>query len=72
MNPIEKQELLEELEEQYHVDVKSGDALVWVFDNYPQDALNHAREHLQEVLPEQEHIVINDLEKLYQLDTGEE
>lgn len=73
MNPISKQEFLEELEENYHIDVKSGDALVWVLENNPTiDKVRAMKDQLRELLPEQEHIVLGDLEALYQLDLGEE
>ena len=67
----EHEEFLEQLEETHHIDVRNGDALVWVF-GHPMtlEEKEHYTEQLRELLPEQEHIVLDDLEDLYQIDTG--
>ena len=68
----DQREFLEQLDETHDIDVRNGEALVWVFGHHMTlEEKEHYTDQLRELLPEQEHIVLDDLEDVYQIDTGE-
>lgn len=78
MNPemteekTKEEKLLDKLETGQTFQADIGDTLVWKLNkDVTQDQLRSIKKHLQEELPEQQHIVINRLADVYQLETGD-